>query len=124
LVRFTSSATKDDETVSLARYVARMKEGQKHIYYIAGESKKDVENSPYLEKLKQRGFEVLYMLDPIDEYAVQHMDEYDDHRLINVTKEDLKWRQDGEEGEEAFGEGQGGVLGFDLLVQGYVEGPD
>merc|ERR1711966_429117 len=79
------------ETVSLSRYVKRMKEGQKHIYYIAGENKKDLESSPFLEKLKKRGFEVLFMTDPIDEYAVQHMDEFEDHKLMNASKEDLKF---------------------------------
>ena len=69
----------------------RMKEGQKHIYYIAGESRKDMESSPFLEKLKKRGYEVLFMTDPIDEYAVQHMDEFEDHKLMNATKEDLKF---------------------------------
>ncbi|KAJ1485851.1 heat shock protein Hsp90 family [Baffinella frigidus] len=107
LLRFESTHTKDGETVSLARYVKRMKEGQKHIYYIAGENKKDLEHSPFLEKLKKRGYEVLYMTDPIDEYAVQHMDEFEvdpideyavqrmdefeDHKLMNATKEDLKF---------------------------------
>jgi len=91
LLRFESTHTKDGETVSLARYVKRMKEGQKHIYYIAGENKKDLENSPFLEKLKKRGYEVLFMTDPIDEYAVQHMDEFEDHKLMNATKEDLKF---------------------------------
>jgi len=91
LLRFESTHTKGDETVSLARYVDRMKEGQKHIYYIAGAKKSEVEKSPFLEKLKKRGFEVLYMTDPIDEYALQHMDEYDDHKLMNAAKEDLKF---------------------------------
>jgi len=91
LIRFESSATKDGETVSLSRYVKRMKEGQKHIYYIAGENRKDLEASPFLEKLKKRGYEVLFMTDPIDEYAVQHMDEFEDHKLMNASKEDLKF---------------------------------
>ncbi len=91
LLRFESSKTKDGETVSLSRYVKRMKEGQKHIYYIAGETRKDLESSPFLEKLKKRGFEVLFMTDPIDEYAVQHMDEFEDHKLMNASKEDLKF---------------------------------
>jgi len=91
LLRFESTHTKDGETVSLSRYVKRMKEGQKHIYYIAGENKKDLESSPFLEKLKKRGYEVLFMTDPIDEYAVQHMDEFEDHKLMNATKEDLKF---------------------------------
>lgn len=77
--------------MSLARYVKRMKDGQKHIYYIAGENRKDLEASPFLEKLKKRGYEVLFMTDPIDEYAVQHMDEFEDHKLMNASKEDLKF---------------------------------
>jgi HSP90 family molecular chaperone len=77
--------------VSLSRYVKRMKEGQKHIYYIAGENKKELESSPFLEKLKKRGYEVIFMTDPIDEYAVQHMDEFEDNKLMNASKEDLKF---------------------------------
>merc|ERR1712216_571401 len=91
LLRFESTHTKDGETVSLSRYVKRMKEGQKHIYYIAGENKKELETSPFLEKLKKRGYEVIFMTDPIDEYAVQHMDEFEDNKLMNASKEDLKF---------------------------------
>jgi heat shock protein 90kDa beta len=91
LLRFESTHTKDGETVSLGRYVKRMKEGQKHIYYIAGENKKELETSPFLEKLKKRGYEVIFMTDPIDEYAVQHMDEFEDNKLMNASKEDLKF---------------------------------
>merc|ERR1712216_1021711 len=91
LLRFESTHTKDGETVSLSRYVKRMKEGQKHIYYIAGENKKELETSPFLEKLKKRGDEVIFMTDPIDEYAVQHMDEFEDNKLMNASKEDLKF---------------------------------
>ena len=91
------SSTSGDETTSLKDYCSRMKENQKHIYYITGENKEVVENSSFVERLRKRNFEVLYMCDPIDEYAVQQLKEYDGKTLTSVTKEGLELPEDEEE---------------------------
>jgi molecular chaperone HtpG len=96
LLRFYSSKT-PNEWVSLKDYCSRMKDGQKSIYYITGESKAAVEASPFLEGLKKKGYEVLYMTDPIDEYAVQQLKEYDDKKLVCATKEGLNMDDSEEE---------------------------
>jgi len=75
--------------VSLKEYCDRMKEGQDKVYYVTGESIAAVSSSPFLEKLRKKGIEVLYMVDPIDEYCVQQLKEFDGKKLKSVTKEGL-----------------------------------
>merc|ERR1711966_607226 len=88
LLRFQTSKS-GDELISLKEYCDRMKEGQNDIFYITGESIQGVSSSPFIECLRKKGYEVLYMVDPIDEYCVQQLKEYDGKKLKSVTKEGL-----------------------------------
>merc|ERR1712178_641423 len=88
LMRFQTSKSGDD-MISLKEYIDRMKEGQSDIYYITGESVPAVANSPFIETLKKKGIEVVYMVDSIDEYCVQQLKEFEGKKLKSVTKEGL-----------------------------------
>ena len=88
LLRYHTSKS-GDEQISLKEYVDRMKEGQNDIFYITGESIAAVSSSPFLETLRKKGIEVLYMIDPIDEYSVQQLKEFDGKKLKSTTKEGL-----------------------------------
>merc|ERR1712172_333174 len=95
-LRYYTSAT-GDEQCSLDDYVSRMKETQKSIYYITGEAKEIVASSSFVERLKKRGLEVIYMTEPVDEYVVQQLKEFDGKTLVSVTKEGLELPDDEEE---------------------------
>ena len=96
LLRYPTTQS-DGAQIGFDDYVARMKEGQAGIYYVSGESLDAVQSSPFIERLVAKGLEVVYMTDPIDEYAVQQLKEYDGHKLICATKEGLALDDDDDE---------------------------
>ena len=96
LLRFHTSTSGENQS-SLKDYVSRMKENQKDIFYVTGESREQVDVSSFVERVKQRGFEVIYMTEPIDEYCIQQLKEYDGKTLVSVTKEGLELPEDEEE---------------------------
>merc|ERR1711907_912931 len=115
LLRYHSTKS-GDEMTSLEDYVSRMDDKQPGIYYVTGESKKSVETSPFLEKLKKKGYEVLYMVDPIDEYCVQQLKEYEGKKLISATKEGLAMEEDEDE-KKAFEEAKAKSEGLCKLMK-------
>jgi len=115
LLRYSSTKSGEDLT-SLDDYVSRMTDEQAGIYYVTGESKKSVENSPFLEKLKKKGYEVLYMTDPIDEYAVQQLKEYEGKKLLSATKEGLAMEETEDE-KKAFEEEKAKTEGLCKLMK-------
>merc|ERR1712167_122242 len=115
LMRYNSTKS-GEELTSLDDYIARMSDDQAGIYYVTGESKRAVENSPFLERLKKKGLEVLYMVDPIDEYAVQQLKEYEGKKLISATKDGLKMEETEEEKKE-FEEAKAATEGLCKLMK-------
>jgi molecular chaperone HtpG len=95
LLRYESS--REEGLTSLADYVSRMKEGQEAIYYVFGETRKAVVDSPHLEALKKRGYEVLYMTDPVDEWSSRGLEEFQGKPLVSAMHADLKLKETDEE---------------------------
>jgi len=120
LLRYNSTKSGDSMT-SLEDYVGRMDDKQPGIYYITGESKRSVETSPFLERLKKKGYEVLYMVDPIDEYAVQQLKEFDGKKLLSATKEGLELEEDEDE-KKAFEEAKSRTEGLCKLMMEVLDG--
>jgi heat shock protein beta len=89
-VRFFSSTSGDNMT-SLGEYIGRMKEGQDQIFFVTGEGKKAAEIAPAMEKMKQKGYEVLYMIDPLDEIASQSIVDFEGHKLTDINKAGLNF---------------------------------
>ncbi|KAL7526773.1 hypothetical protein ACHAXR_003626 [Thalassiosira sp. AJA248-18] len=115
LLRYNSTKSGDSMT-SLEDYVSRMDDKQPGIYYITGESKRSVETSPFLEKLTKKGYEVLYMVDPIDEYGVQQLKEFEGKKLLSATKEGLEMEEDEDE-KKAFEEAKAKAEGLCKLMK-------
>ena len=88
LLRWQSSNSDEDMT-SLESYVERMKEKQDHIYFMSGTTRTECEKSPFVEKLLKKGYEVIYLVDPIDEYCVQNLPEFEGKKFQNAAKENL-----------------------------------
>lgn len=98
LLRFKSSNS--DKLTGLDEYIERMRDKQEHIYYMAGSSQKDVETSPFVERLLRKGYEVLYLTEPVDEYCMEALPEYEGKKFQNVAKEGLKFGDEGEDQKE------------------------
>jgi molecular chaperone HtpG len=96
LLRYHSTKS-GEEMTSLKDYVTRMKESQKSIYYITGDNKKKLENSPFIEEARRRDYEVLFMTEPIDEYVMQQLKDFEDKKFICLTKEGVKFEESEEE---------------------------
>jgi len=110
LLRFESSASDAGVMISLDEYVERIQEGQDKIYYINGPSRAAIENGPYVEMFKKRDIEILYTLEPIDDFVLSHLGEYDGKKLVSADRADLRLPETTDEKEQETEEQSGDVL--------------
>lgn len=103
LLRFESSQTEGDNLLSLAEYVSRMKEGQEAIYYVNGPSREVIEAGPYLEVFRDKGYEVIYTRDSIDDYVLMTVGEFEGKKLISADQADLELTRDENEADAQKG---------------------
>jgi len=114
LLRFQSSKNEDGALVSLSEYVERMKDGQDKIFYINGPSRRAIEMGPYVEMFNRRDIEIIYTLEPIDDFVLSHLGEFDGKKLVSADRADLKLPES-PAGEEKEGEEQGEKLETEQL---------
>ncbi len=110
LLRFESSAAEPGQMISLDEYVGRMKEGQEEIYYINGPSRTAIEYGPYVEMFKKRGVEIIYTLEPIDDFVLNHLGEYDGKKLVSADRADLRLPEAGDDADKENNKEQGEKL--------------
>lgn len=110
LLRFESSASEPGVMISLDEYVGRMREGQDKIYYINGPNRVAVEYGPYVEMFKKRGVEIFYTLEPIDDFVLNHLGEYEGKKLVSADRADLSLPETGETTSEPEAEKSGEPL--------------
>jgi molecular chaperone HtpG len=100
LLRFESSASEAGKMISLAEYVERMPESQKDIYYINGPSREAIESGPYLEAFRKQNLEIIYTMEPIDDFVFSHLGEFDGKKLVSADRADLDLPEDKDDKKE------------------------
>lgn len=117
LVRFESSRSEDGKPTSLAEYVERMAEGQEEIYYINGPSRAAIEAGPYVEMFKKKNIEIVYTMEPIDDFVLNHLGEFDGKKLVSADRADLDLSKSGDDkkSDEDTAEKLSGGASSDLL---------
>lgn len=112
LLRFESSLTEEGKLSSFTDYVSRAKDGQDKVYYLVGPNRAQLESSPYVEAFKARGIEVVYFTDPVDEYVVEALSEFEGKKLVSVSQAGVELDDQATEGEALSEEETGKLCEF------------